>query len=227
VAKKQSDLYEDVIRSLNDEGVLPHVVLIGSWCGQLYKDYFNRKEYTPAIRTRDVDFLVPIPLHLDKPVDLQQSFEALGFNIAFVGRGGLIRFEHPDLIVEFLVPERGRSSEKPYALPALGINAQPLRFLDILAQRTIQIAFGGTTVTAPHPANFAIHKLIISTRRTKPEKRDKDRALAVEILKALVDVGEADTITQLLQSLPKSWQKLARQSLSETPPPDSVAAILA
>ena len=222
MVKKQSDLYRDVLRRLAEEGVLSHVVLIGSWCGQLYRDYFKTKKYTPTIRTRDIDFLIPIPPRFDKKVDLQEVFQTLGFNIAFQGRGGYIRFEHPNLIIEFLVPERGRGTDKPYPVPTLGINAQPLRFLDILAQDTIRVPFDNITVTVPHPANFAVHKLIISTRRAKSEKRDKDRALAVEILRTLHDVGKADSITNLLQSLPKNWQKLARQALTETPHPDTL-----
>ena len=223
--KKQSDLYRDVLRRLAQEGVLSNVVLIGSWCGQLYRDYFKKKEYTPTIRTRDIDFLIPIPPRFDKQVDLQEVFAALGFNIAFQGRAGYIRFEHPNLIIEFLVPERGRGTDKPYPVPKLGINAQPLRFLDILAQDTIRVPFDDITVTVPHPANFAVHKLIISTRRAKSEKRDKDRALAVEILRTLIDVGQADSITELLHSLPKNWQKLARQALSDTPHPDTLDTI--
>jgi len=225
VAKKQSDLYRDVLRRLDTEGVLSHVLLIGSWCGQLYRNYFKTEQYTPTIRTRDIDFLVPLPPQFDKKVDLQEIFQTLGFNIVFKGSSGYITFEHPDLIIEFLVPERGRGSEEPYPLPNLGINAQPLRFLDLLAQNTIRIPLDDITVTVPHPANFAIHKLIISTRRTKVEKRDKDRALAVEILKTLVAVDEADSITQLLQSLPKKWQKLARQALSESPHPDTLTSL--
>ena len=223
--KKQSDLYRDVLRRLAQEGVLSNVVLIGSWCGQLYRNYFKTDQYTPTIRTRDIDFLVPLPPHFDKKVDLQEIFQTLGFNIVFKGSSGYITFEHPDLIIEFLVPERGRGSEKPYPLPNLGINAQPLRFLDLLAQNTIRIPLDDITVTVPHPANFAVHKLIISTRRANSEKRDKDRALAVEILRTLRDVGRADSITKLLQSLPKNWQKLARQALSDTPHPDTLDTI--
>jgi len=50
-------------------------------------------------------------------------------------------------------------------LSQLGLNAQPLRFLDFLAQNTITTKVGATTVTLPHPANFALHKLLVLTRR--------------------------------------------------------------
>jgi hypothetical protein len=225
VEKKQSDLYRDVLCRLDKEGVLSHVLLIGSWCGQLYKHYFKTTKYTPIIRTRDIDFLIPLPPRFNKKVDLREVFQALGFNLVFKGRSGYVTFEHPNLIIEFLVPERGRGSDKPYPIPDLGINAQSLRFLDLLAQNTVRIPFEDVTVTVPHPANFAIQKLIISTRRTKPEKRDKDRALAIEILKTLFEVDEAHSITQLMQSLPKKWQKLARQALIETTAPDTLTSL--
>ena len=65
-----------------------------------------------------------------------------------------------ELIIELLVPEKGRGTDKPFLLPMLGFNAQPLRFLDLLSQNTITIDADGTPVTLPHPVNFAIHKLI-------------------------------------------------------------------
>ena len=192
------------------------MLLIGSWCGQLYKNYFKTRQYTPTIRTRDIDFLIPLPARFKKKVDLQEIFQSLGFNIVFKGRDGVITFEHPNLIIEFLVPERGRGSNKPYPLPQLGINAQPLRFLDLLNQNTVCIPLDDIIVTVPHPANFAIHKLIISSRRDKPEKRDKDRALAVEVLNTLANTDQSRSITELFRSLPRKWQKLASQALSET-----------
>jgi len=207
VQKTQRELYLEVLQKLKQEGVLEDIVLIGSWCGQLYREYFKDDKYVPVIRTRDVDFLVPIPVKIKRQVDLQQILSDLGFNIVFKGRDGYISFEHPDLIIEFLVPERGRDSDKPYAIPKLGINAQPLRHLDLLSEKTVKISFGGVEVVAPHPANFALQKLLISGRRTKVEKAEKDRALAFEILKALIEAGDGASVTACYRRLPKKWQK--------------------
>lgn len=52
----------------------------------------------------------------------------LGFVMDYKGNHSYIVFEHPDLILEFLAPARGRESEKPILIEPLGINAQPLRF---------------------------------------------------------------------------------------------------
>jgi len=207
VQKRQSDLYLAVLQKLQGEGVLEDIVLIGSWCGQLYREYFKDDRYIPVIRTRDVDFLVPIPVKIKRQVDLQVLFSELGFNTVFKGRDGYISFEHPELIIEFLVPERGRGSDKPYKIPKLRINAQPLRHLDLLADNTVKISFRGIEVIAPHPANFALQKLLIAGRRSKAEKADKDRALAFEILKALIESGDSSSVTACYRRLPKKWQK--------------------
>jgi hypothetical protein len=49
---------------LRDHRVLSVVVLTGSWCLLLYGQYFGREELSSGLRTRDMDFLVPIPVSL-------------------------------------------------------------------------------------------------------------------------------------------------------------------
>lgn len=123
--------------------------------------------------------------------------------------------EHPQLIVEFLVPERGRGSDKPYALPQLGVNAQALRFLEFLSQNTITAEVGSVTLTLPHPANFALHKLLIMSRRPKAEKRAKDKESAIRILIALLDSGKGDAIKNAFQSMRKKWQTTVKKQLTD------------
>ena len=60
MAKSQYELLEEVLRRLDNAGLLEGMVLIGSWCMVIYKDYFGGN-YSPSIKTRDVDFLVPLP----------------------------------------------------------------------------------------------------------------------------------------------------------------------
>jgi DNA-binding transcriptional regulator YiaG len=98
--------------------------------------------------------------------------------------------EHPELIVEFLVPERGRASAKPYPLPKLGLNAQALRFLEFLAQDTISTNVEWVSVNLPHPAYFALHKLVVLSRRTGQAKQAKDQDAALKVLEALIKKGE-------------------------------------
>jgi hypothetical protein len=132
-----------------------------------------------------------------------------------MGRKGYIRLEHPQLIVEFLVPERGRPIEKPYPLPNLGVNAQALRFLDFLAENTIQVEIHKTAVTLPHPASFALHKLLVLSRRMTPEKQARDKEAALRILQALVEKGEQSLIRNTFHTMPPRWQTAVRKQFSD------------
>jgi len=216
VEKNQYDLCIEVLKRLEKTGVLKGVILIGSWCIPFYKDYFGRVQYPTAIKTRDIDFLVPTPLKSKIKTDIPKLLKDLGFIVNFKGSEGYIQLEHSDLIIEFLVPEKGRGSDRPYRLPQFGLNAQPLRFLDLLLQDTIKVKIEGIEVNLPHPANFALHKLIIFQRRTKEEKILKDRNAAIDIFRALIDKGEAVIIKRVFNSIIPKWQKKVIKGLEKS-----------
>ncbi len=62
--KKQYSLCIEVLKTLNKSGALKHLILIGSWCSYFYDQYFKGMIYEPIIKTRDLDFLVPVPVKL-------------------------------------------------------------------------------------------------------------------------------------------------------------------
>lgn len=64
--------------------------------------------------------------------------------------------------------------------------------MDLLAQNPIQMLFHDITVTIPHPASFALQKLLIAGRRGLKDKAEKDRSQAVAILNALQASGEME-----------------------------------
>jgi hypothetical protein len=213
VEKSQYNLCVEVLRRLDSAGVLKHIVLVGSWCTLFYKSYFGNTRYAPVLRTRDIDLLVPRPSAINVKTNVAELLKDLGFVVGFAAPQGYIRLEHPGLIVEFLTIEKGRPSDKPYPLPKLGINAQPLRFLDMLAANTITVKVEDLSLTLPHPANFALHKLLILQRRPNPQKAEKDREAAVRILEALVSKGEQDIVKKIAQSLPARWQRKIQKAL--------------
>ncbi len=73
----------------------------------------------------------------------------------------------------------------------------------------------GLHVTVPHPVNFALHKLIIFQRRFKQEKAEKDRDVAVKILRALIKKGDSRVIKKVFNSVPKKWQKKILEGLDK------------
>lgn len=213
--KRQYELCLEVLRRLDKSGALKNMLLIGSWCLPFYKEYFAGLKYGPVIKTRDIDFLIPNASRIKTRIDMVELLKDLGFVIGYKGSKGYMRLEHPDLIIELLVPEKGRGSDRPYPLPNLGLNAQPLRFLSFLTQKTISIRVEGISITLPHPANFALHKLIISSRRRNTDKRIKDRETALQLLKTLMDKKESAIIAKAFNSIPQKWQKTIVQELEK------------
>ena len=215
----------EVMKRLANEGVLKHVLLIGGWCMLAYEDYFSDVAYRPAIRTRDVDLLVPLPHKIKKKVDIEELLRDLDFVINFKGSDGYISFVHADLSLEFLVPERGRGSDKPYPLPELGANASALRYLDFLSSKTIGANFGGIALKVPHPVNFSIHKIILSELRNNPVKRENDLRQGVQLLRALIGQAELNAVHIIVKGMTKTWQKLIRKALADTIDEDLISQI--
>lgn len=215
--KKQSDLCFEIIRRFHKSGILDDFILIGSWCLYFYKDYFSEisSSIHMMIKTRDIDFLINKPARIKQSVNIPELLRDLGFVTIFSGHEGYLKFDHPDLMLEFLVPEKGRGTDKPYFLSKLGINAVPLRFLNFLSANTIKIKIDDFYLTLPHPINFALHKFIISQRRIKKDKAAKDRDAAIEILEALIDKGESRMIRDVFNLVPQTWQRKIIKGLGD------------
>ena len=96
-----------------------------------------------------------------------------------------------EAMVEFLTPAFGEEGIKP--LPALGVSAQALNYLNFLIAQPIHalaLYRSGVLVQIPRPERFAIHKLIVASRRHGgPEvaKARKDRAQAEFLIRILAE----------------------------------------
>ena len=115
--------------------------------------------------------------------------------------------------VDFLTPHRGSDEqmESPLTLSALGVCAQPLRFMDFLLRhpvRSVVLHGPGVPVTVPAPERFAVHKLIVSGRRHQDAagtaKARKDIVQAGEVFEAL---AIADRLHMLVPSLTEAWER--------------------
>jgi len=95
--EKQYDLCHEVLRRIQKVGVLSEIIIIGSWCIYFYKNYFSDIDYSSSIRTRDIDFLFPIPVKFRKKVDIPELLKDLVLILDFHIKG-YIRISHPELI---------------------------------------------------------------------------------------------------------------------------------
>jgi len=181
---------------LFDEGV----ELIGSWCFYLYQKHLNVKSY--PLRTQDIDFLIPRPFNGNEHLHFIEQLEAIGFRRAFQN-DGTIYFWNADLKIEFITLEKGQGADGPFSFKKLGINAIPLRFVNILLDNPIIVNEGGVRVLLPNPANFCLQKLIIASRRRKPDKSLKDLEQAI----LASEVADPKKLYEHFVSFPRNWQK--------------------
>lgn len=184
-------------------------VLIGSWATVFYKQQF--KEWARlnkfVLTTRDMDFLVPFPRKIKYKARIPDLLDDLGFVATFHGSKGYIKLSHPELIIEFLTPERGIGADGPVSLPSLGMNATALRFLNFLSEGVMKVPVEDFHVILPDPARFAFHKIIIAQRRKSKDKANKDNLLALEILRDLLESSEKRSLRLAYRNLNTQWQK--------------------
>lgn len=199
---EQNSLVLEILRRLNKEGILDQAMLIGSWGAYFYKNYFKNKDYHPVLKTRDIDFLLPKPVRFRKKVDLEGLLSDLGFEIEH-SNNGYMRLESAELILEMLIPETGAGRDKPYPLPEIKFNAQPLRHLSMLWREPVEVNVGGISLRLPHPADYCLNKLIIRKKRKKKDKQEKDLESALSVLEALQKENQ-------IQSVFAGYQKLSR-----------------
>jgi hypothetical protein len=123
------------------------------------------------------------------------------------------------LRVDFLTPNRGRETEEPQRLPALGTDAQPLRFLDFLIrdpEHAVLLHGAGVLVAVPAPQRYALHKLIVTRhRRDGTAKREKDLFQAQALLDALVRRRPHELHAAWAEAFSrgKTWQRLLGEGL--------------
>lgn len=126
-------------------------------------------------------------------------------------------------LVEFLTPSfRAAGYVRP--LGALGVHAQSLHFLNFLIadpEPAAVIYRSGVLVQVPRPERYAVHKLIVASRRRGEDKlkAQKDRMQASILIAALAQ-DRPDDLKEALSGArgqgPK-WQELIEKSLKHMP----------
>ena len=126
-------------------------------------------------------------------------------------------------MVEFLTPAFGDERVKP--LPALGVSAQALNYLNYLIAdpiHAIALYRSGVLVQIPRPERFAIHKLIVADRRQggpDQAKARKDREQAAFLIDALASDRPDDLLEAYRDALSRGprWRERIDASLNRLP----------
>lgn len=149
-------------------------------------------------RTQDVDFAhagkqMAIALPSDIAVDTHGAIESLqmGFLpiVSSTGKvgGTYLSSRDPDFQLDFLTPLH-RGGDSPYEHPQLKVVLQPLKFMEYLLedvqQAVLFCADGAVVANVPHPARYALHKLIVFGERpvARAIKANKDLRQSAALL---------------------------------------------
>ena len=190
-----------LLKILNDNSVLDHVVLVGSWAEYVYALGGVLPGFIAGLRTLDVDFLVKNLRRPTAPIDVAALAKEEGYSIAHDTLSGTTKLMSPGgLEVEFLIPKKGSGSEQ--VLPTnLGVVAQSLWHMTAIIDHSITANVLGMKVQVPCPEIYVLTKMIINDVR-KPEKQLKD-ARSVQKLLPYLDYAKMDA---LFASLTKKEQ---------------------
>lgn len=191
--------------------------LVGTAAYALYQGELGvRFDAEELARTGDIDFASFERLSIalgdsveENPGDILQTMKFDPVPSLQNGQVWKWRQNHGEAMVEFLTPAFGDERIKP--LPALGVSAQALNYLNFLIAEPIQaIALyrSGVLVQIPRPERFAIHKLIVADRR----HGGRDQA------KARKDRGQAAFLTAILaEDRPDDLKDAYNDALSRGP----------
>jgi hypothetical protein len=190
----------DLVAALARAGVFRlRSVVVGTVAYQSYPAILGTKLSNALLQTSDVDIAqftsisvavgdqTPPMLEVLRSVD--KTFREVPHTAghrhttSYIGKGGLR--------VDFVTPNEGPDTDCPQSLPALGTDAQPLRYLDFLIHeplKAVMLHGSGILVLVPAPERFAVHKLILALERPPGvAKRDKDVAQAEALILALLE----------------------------------------
>jgi hypothetical protein len=199
------DLFLRLLQELDKGGVLQQIVLIGSWALPIYRRFFDDDPEIPILRTTDVDFLVGNPPKITSPMDIQRSLSELGFEPAWAVSGGYCKYVHPDMEVEFLIPEKGAGVSHAIEIEDLNVTAQPLRYLSIAYDYSMPVEYHGLRVRVPEPEAFVLLKLLVLPRRKDAAKSEKDIVTASVLGSYLLKRPDRSVLLKLLfDELPKT-----------------------
>lgn len=221
-----------VIRRLSDYGFFKAGgVLIGTHAFLAYGNMLGVR-WGDASRTQDVDFAhagknLSIALPANIQADTHGAIESLQMGLlpvtGLANKAGAtyLNPKNPEFRLDFLTTMH-RGGEKPYEHPQLGVALQPLKFMEYSLEHVVQTALfceeGAVIVNVPHPARYALHKLLVYGERKGSflQKSQKDLSQAAALLSFFKEfrAWEIKEAWVNLVGRGKGWMTRARQGLA-------------
>jgi hypothetical protein len=231
-----------VLSALADAGVFKlGAVLVGPHAFAVLGNVLGVRWTGASSRTEDVDIAAERSLEVAVP-DLRSDVPAVleGLGMGFLPVPGFsprapstsFRVRGKPLRVDLLTPAR-RTSSAAVEIPRLHAAAAPLRFLDYLLEDTQPAAVidgGGGLVSVPHPARFAVHKLLVAQERAAAfqAKSRKDVTQAAALVAALEErrPGDVRQAVEDVRARGKGWRVALARGVAQLRRVDPSAAVL-
>lgn len=170
-----------LLKLLDENNILPHVILAGSWAEYAYAQSGALPGFTIILRTIDVDFLIKNLRRPTTAISLPTIAKKCGYSIEHDTLMGTTKFFSPGgLEIEFLIAQRG-SGVEPILETNLGVNAQALRHMEAIVANAMTVDLLGMKVQVPCPESYVLHKMLINDVRGA-EKKEKDRHSVLRLL---------------------------------------------
>lgn len=175
----QQKIFWETIKIFSESGVLPYIILIGSWVEYVYEmSYF--KDFKSNLKTMDIDFLIKNIRMPRERINVREILEEQEYVASTDAFNGITKFfKNGEIEVEFIVKEMGKGQIEPYDVQSLGIKAEGLRNMDILSDNAEELYINGYYINVPIPQAYILHKMVISEKRGKKKDKDLQSVMAV------------------------------------------------
>jgi len=206
-------VFWEIIRVLNENRVLEHVVLIGSWAEYIYEKSGLLKKFEANLKTRDIDFLIRNINKPKKRINIVEILERERIETSIDYISGIFKFlKGKDLEIEFLVREIGKGQSESYKVPSFGIKAEGLRNIGILIEDSVIIEVKNIELIVPTPQAYLLQKIIINYQRKKKAEKDY---LGIENLLENIKTSEHESrkLKDLYERLSKKQKKIVDKFL--------------
>jgi hypothetical protein len=204
----QQTAFWEAIDVFDKEGLLPYVMLIGSWAEYIYQYHF-KSEFKANLRTRDVDFLYP---NLNRPkksdIRIAKELSSIGFIYREDYMSGVGKFVKEDLLeLEFITRALGKG-QTINEIPSLNIKAEGLRIVNMLAEYPLELVCNDFIITVPEPEAYILQKLLTNPTRTPEYKKEKD----IQAVRVLLSYVAKERIQHIFDRMSKNERKTVTET---------------
>jgi len=209
MASEQEKEFWNIIEIFKSEGLLPYVMVIGSWAEYIYQSHI-KSGFKANLRTTDVDFLYKNLLRpVGKNFDIVKALENKGFASKQNRTSGVTKFTKEGVLdIEFLIRVLSKGDPQHRKIPSLGIVGIGLRDVNMLEQYPLVVEVKGYTLIIPEPEIYVLHKTLISSKRLKAEKREKD----LDSVRGLLPYVNKEHMKFMFNKLGKKQQKTIEEN---------------